>query len=925
MLKFNFKKFAIFSLLGIMAMAAQAATEKYRVMFREDPSYSMVIGWSQVSGSPATVYYDVVDHGTDVSKYAFSKAVDRTATYRGMNNTFARLTGLTAKTKYYFIIVDQNSTSQRMWFETLPDNKFERLSIIAGGDSRNNRTPRQRANSLVAKLRPHFVMFGGDMIDVDNDAQWNDWMNDWQLTIAADGRMTPVLMTRGNHESSDRTIIDLFDIPTNNSAAYYAISVCDDLLRVYTLNTEISRAGDQYTWLKNDAETKGREAVWRYGQYHRPIIPHQSSKSILTDAIGTWSQTFYDERFQLVIDSDAHMVKQTYPIKPSTEAGNEKGHIRDDENGTIYMGEGCWGAPLRAADRINTWTQASGSFNSFNYIWVDYFKTEVRTINVDNEASVGSLTDANRFTLATNLNVFSPATGNVVTITNKNASKPVVEITNVLNGYIFENAGTVNINFTAEDELLGVDKVYIYINGQLEEEILVSNGQTTFSFALETKMGKSYAIEIVAENTSGLSSMDAKMISVGVGQVETRINTLENQASEILQTAFNNYITTTNFQHIQIGKIGDDYPVTGLRFSNVFIPQTAQIRSVKLEFTSTESATRIVDWHIRAEQNAESIEFEAGTKTGSGDVGARTLTQSVVNWRPTSWQVGEAYQTADLTELIEELRTADAYSPESPITFIITASGNGSRSAESFQSNPEKAPKLVIEYDFNPLAPQVINICEGNTAELSLGNTTYSMIVWSHDANLSDATIQVSETGVYKATVTDELGYKGWVEFAVNVSELPVVNLGSDTTLVDIASYIIDAGEHHRYLWSTGASTRTITVTEDGNYSVEVSNESGCSSSDEISVAFTSNSSVNQVSTYKISMYPNPVSCSAINVSGNPIGTNYKVISMEGKILLQGALEVNGSVWLENLSAGIYFFIIANSEGVLYTEKFVKE
>jgi hypothetical protein len=40
---------------------------------------------------------------------------------------------------------------------------------------------------------------------------------------------------------------------------------------------------------------------------------------------------------------------------------------------------------------------------------------------------------------------------------------------------------------------------------------------------------------------------------------------------------------------------------------------------------------------------------------------------------------------------------------------------------------------------------------------------------------------------------------------------------------------------------------------------------------------------------------------------------------------LQGALEVNGSVWLENLSAGIYFFIIANSEGVLYTEKFVKE
>jgi hypothetical protein len=534
MIKLNFKKYAILSLLGIVAITSRAATDKYRVMFREDPAYTMVIGWNQVSGSAATVYYDVVDHGTDVNKYAFSKTVDRTATYRAMNNTFARLSGLTPKTKYYFIIVDQNSTSPRMWFETLPDNKFERLSIVAGGDSRNNRLPRQRANRMVAKLRPHFVMFGGDMIDVDNDAQWNEWMEDWQLTKAADGRMTPVLMTRGNHESADRTVIDLFDIPTNNNAAYYAISVCDNLLRVYTLNTEISRTGDQYTWLKQDAASKGREAVWRYGQYHRPIIPHQSSKSILTDAIGTWSQTFYDEKFQLIIDSDAHMVKQTYPIRPSTESGSEKGHIRDDENGTIYMGEGCWGAPLRAADRINTWTQASGSFNSFNLIYVDYFKTEVRTINVDNEANVGTLTDAERFTLPANINVFTPATGAVVTIENKNASKPDVRFLNLPNAYIAATEGEFEVHFTAVDALLGVEKVFVYVNGQLQEEWQPAADDTAFSFVVTTANFSSYIIEVLAVNSRGVSTSVSRFFSVGKGNIQGVLLHAEDQAMEVL-------------------------------------------------------------------------------------------------------------------------------------------------------------------------------------------------------------------------------------------------------------------------------------------------------------------------------------------------------------------------------------------------------
>ena len=131
-----------------------------------------------------------------------------------MNNHFARLSGLQPNTNYYFVIRDSQGTSQRMYFKTAPDNPNERLSFIAGGDSQNNRTPRQNANKLVAKLKPTAVLFGGDMTDSDTNSQWIEWFEDWQLTKSNDGRMYAIVAARGNHESNNDVIYNLFDVPS---------------------------------------------------------------------------------------------------------------------------------------------------------------------------------------------------------------------------------------------------------------------------------------------------------------------------------------------------------------------------------------------------------------------------------------------------------------------------------------------------------------------------------------------------------------------------------------------------------------------------------------------------------------------------------------------------------------------------------------
>ena len=390
-----------------------AKTDKYRIMWRDDPSTTMVIGWNQIDGAGVAVYYDVNDFGKDVLSYENAVKPTISNTSKGMNNHFVRLTNLMPSTTYYFVVQDSEGCSERMYFETAPDHPNERLSIIAGGDSRNFREARKKANSLVAKLRPHCVMFGGDMTGGDNAKQWRGWFDDWQLTISDDGRITPILVTRGNHEYSNKTLTDLFDVAPPD--AYYALSIGGNLLRIYTLNSLIPSGGDQKKWLENDL-IQSQDHIWRFSQYHYATRPHTGKKSERNNQLKNWSTLFEKYKVQLAVESDAHCVKWTYPIRPSREQGSDEGFIRDDEKGTVYVGEGCWGAPLRRNNDDKMWTRNSGSFNQFKWIFVDQDQIEIRTVKTDGADDVSSVESWDVFTPPAGLELWNPSNGPVVRI-----------------------------------------------------------------------------------------------------------------------------------------------------------------------------------------------------------------------------------------------------------------------------------------------------------------------------------------------------------------------------------------------------------------------------------------------------------------------------------------------------------------------------
>ncbi|MDB9721026.1 metallophosphoesterase family protein, partial [Winogradskyella sp.] len=617
-------------LLLLTVLLGYSNTDKYRLVITDDPSTTITIAWNQISGTNPIVHYDTVDYGTNDLLYNFTKGVDRVISYRGMDNRFVRLTGLTPNTNYYFIIKDSNDTSQRFWFKTTP-NDTSRLSFIAGGDSRNNRTPRRNANKLVAKLKPHAVLFGGDMTDDNTTAEWLDWFDDWQLTTASDGRMFPIVPTRGNHEYDPNTIYNLFD--TTNTNSYYAITFGDNLIRTYTLNSEISVLGDQLTWLQGDLASSSN-LTWKMAQYHKPMRPHTAWKTENNNQYNAWAQLFYDQGVRLVVDCDSHMAKTTWPVKPSSGDSNDEGFVIEQTNGTVYTGEGCWGAPLRPSDDDKSWTRNSGSFNQFKLIFVDANKIELRTIRVNNADLVGEVSNTDPFTLPVNLDVFSPPTGDVVTISN------MVDTNCPAAGSPCDDNNT-NTIFDEED------------------------GNC---------------------NCVGLLATDLTESSI-------EVNVSSDDAEEVVSTGAVS-ITSTDLELV----VDAENQVIGVRFNNVEIPDGATLYRAYIQFQTdeTDSSLDPTNLLIHGELSPSSATFTTNTSNiSSRALTINSETWNDINIWDAIGEAGLDQRTPYVTDIVNEIITQPTWVFGNSVTFIF--SGTGKRVARSFNSGQPPILKLFYD------------------------------------------------------------------------------------------------------------------------------------------------------------------------------------------------------------------------------------
>lgn len=176
----------------------------------------------------------------------------------------------------------------------------------------------------------------------------------------------------------------------------------------------------------------------------------------------------------------------------------------------------------------------------------------------------------------------------------------------------------------------------------------------------------------------------------------------------------------------------------------------------------------------------------------------------------------------------------------------VNSAGNYSVTVTNSNGCTATATKEVINLS-KPVAtinsvPGGLNVtsCDGKVNLTAGGGLHY---YWSNGYNGSN--LEVTTSGTYIVTVTNANGCTAIAAASVTVNTTPDTKInglpsGSPLTLCVGASAVLTASPGSTYLWSTGATTQSITVTSPGFYQVIVSNGI-CSSVAEILVTYVPN------------------------------------------------------------------------------------
>ena len=204
--------------------------------------------------------------------------------------------------------------------------------------------------------------------------QWQAWLTDHELTTTDDGRLLPIIPTRGNHEGWGPMFAMIFGAPPEHDH-YYKTAI--GRLRLWTLNTETSISGAQKAWLVDSLRTEAESgrAFWFVVQYHRAAFP-----AVKTPAAARMHWVPFFERFDvdLVFESDGHVLKRTAPIRGE----------QPDPSGVVYVGEGGLGVRQRTPDRSRWYLREGGMSAAADHVQVlavSADQLEYRAVGADGE------------------------------------------------------------------------------------------------------------------------------------------------------------------------------------------------------------------------------------------------------------------------------------------------------------------------------------------------------------------------------------------------------------------------------------------------------------------------------------------------------------------------------------------------------------
>lgn len=185
---------------------------------------------------------------------------------------------------------------------------------------------------------------------------------------------------------------------------------------------------------------------------------------------------------------------------------------------------------------------------------------------------------------------------------------------------------------------------------------------------------------------------------------------------------------------------------------------------------------------------------------------------------------------------------AISVSPTATTTYTVTVTNANNCSATTTRTitvNPLPTPSISVAETSGVAANDAITCAGASVTMTASGGTTYS---WSTGATTAALTASPTATTTYTVTVTNANGCQATSAQTITVNPLPTPattaaetsGTANDDGIICIgASVSIGATGGTTYLWSTGATTSTISVspTSTTTYTVTVTNANNCSAS----------------------------------------------------------------------------------------------
>ena len=342
-----------------------------------DPATTMTINWVDLyPKNTNTVFYR--EKGAEAWQEGAAKqlAVEPSSLQR----RYLELTDLKPDTTYEFGIGKRVEKPADGWtFRTMPAQLNRPVRFVTGGDMMHSREMLDAMTSQVARLEPDFALLGGDLAYENGVAATRivDWLASWrQLAMGKDRRLIPMVLVIGNHEVrghyDGKIPVDapyfyrLFTLP--GERAYYALDF-GKYLTLIALDTGHTNPieGKQTEWL-GGALAQRAEQDFIFACYHFPAYgttkaPEGKLPADIPRAITirtNWVSLFERYGISAAFENDHHTFKRTHRLR---------NHQRDDANGILYLGDGCWGVKPREVPKPGAaWYLARAE--SRNHVWI---------------------------------------------------------------------------------------------------------------------------------------------------------------------------------------------------------------------------------------------------------------------------------------------------------------------------------------------------------------------------------------------------------------------------------------------------------------------------------------------------------------------------------------------------------------------------